>query len=149
MADGSGDEFSLPSVRTVDDLFGVDETHQGLFPVESLTGGRVEQAVDVPGKNSAIEPSHVDFNHAVGAAWNSLPTAVVEPVWNSGFWKCIFGEESLGDNLEHRFKRPLPVPGISGGSDSAVTDAETLKKQCLIRTVVGSEPFFSKLCQVY
>ena len=77
--DGSGDEFSLPSVRTVDDLFGTDEIHTGFFPAESSTGDRLEQAVDVWGRNSASEPSHVDFNHAVGAAWNSLPIAVVEP----------------------------------------------------------------------
>ena len=35
-----------------------------------------------------------------------------EPIWNSGFWRCIFGTDSLGDALSQQFKRPLPVPDL-------------------------------------
>ena len=142
MVEGSGDEYFLPSIRSGDGLFGHDETDRSFLPAASSTVDGVEHAVDVRGRDSASEPSHVNFNHAVGAAWNSLPTTVVEPVWNSGFWKCIFGNEPLGSNLDQRFKRPLPVPGSTGVSNSTETDADALKKQCLIKTAVCSEPFF-------
>ena len=56
----------------------------------------------------------VDFEHAVGAAWNSLATEQVEPVWNTGFWKCIFGNDTLGDALQQQFKRPMPVGDLAG-----------------------------------
>ena len=29
--------------------------------------------------------SHVNFEHVVGAAWNSLTADTVEPIWNTGF----------------------------------------------------------------
>ena len=51
----------------------------------------------------------VNLEHAVGAAWNSLSTTHVEPIWNTGFWKCIFGNDTLGEAQAHQFKRPLPV----------------------------------------
>ena len=38
--------------------------------------------------------SRIDFGHAVGAAWDSLSPEHAEPIWNSGFWRCIFGTDS-------------------------------------------------------
>ena len=56
--------------------------------------------------------SRIDFGHVVGAAWDSLSPEHAEPIWNSGFWRCIFGTDSLGDALSQQFKRPLPVPDL-------------------------------------
>ena len=56
--------------------------------------------------------SRIDFGHVVGAAWDSLSPEHAEPIWNSGFWRCIFGTDSLGDALSQQFKRPLPVSDL-------------------------------------
>ena len=52
---------------------------------------------------------NANFDHAIGSAWNSLTAESVEPIWETGFWKCIFGNDSLGDALSQQFKRPAPV----------------------------------------
>jgi hypothetical protein len=110
--------------------------------VANLGGSQYEEAVsEVPSPSLAAAdvciPSNrretaehgisspVDFGHAVGAAWNSLTAETVEPIWNSGFWKCIFGNDSLGDALSQQFKRPMPV-GDGGLEDAVESDKKLL-----------------------
>ena len=86
--------------------------------------------------------SHVNFEHAVGAAWDSLQSESTEPIWNEGFWKCIFGNDTFGPKLENVFKRPMPV------DETACTDVdqvETLKKPCLQSSSASVVPLF-KTC---
>ena len=45
--------------------------------------------------------SKIDFGHVVGAAWDSLSSEHAEPLWNSGFWRCIFGR--LLQLMDHSF----------------------------------------------
>ena len=122
--------------------------------VANLGGSQYEEAVsEVPSPSLAAAdvciPSNrretaehgisspVDFGHAVGAAWNSLTAETVEPIWNSGFWKCIFGNDSLGDALSQQFKRPMPVG--DGGLEDAV---ESDKKQKTVSTSAVDGPLF-------
>jgi hypothetical protein len=94
----------------------------------------------IPNRHETRGPdisSPVDFGHAVGAAWNSLTAETVEPIWNTGFWKCIFGDDSLGDALSQQFKRPLPVGDVIS-EDAAESD----KKQKTVSTSAFDGPLF-------
>ena len=111
MASG-GDGLTSPAVSSNDGLFGgPDLDFASDVPSPSLRES-------VAGNNSEslrVEPessSNVNFGHVVGASWNSLDAETVEPVWNSGFWKCIFGNDNLGYNLTQQFKRPMPVQSV-------------------------------------
>ena len=84
-----------------------------------------------------VVSSPVDLGHAVGSAWNSLTAETVEPIWNSGFWKCIFGDDSLGDALTQQFKRPLPVGDVIS-EDAAESD----KKQKTVSSSASDGPLF-------
>ena len=111
MASG-GDGLTSPAVSSNDGLLGgPDLDFASDVPSPSLRES-------VAGNNSEslrVEPessSNVNFGHVVGASWNSLDAETVEPVWNSGFWKCIFGNDNLGYNLTQHFKRPMPVQSV-------------------------------------
>ena len=80
----------------------------------------------------------VNFNHAVGAAWDSLSSSTVEPIWNTGFWRCIFGSETLGDVLPpQQFKRPLPVEHVA---EEDAGDPE--KRARAVASIPSSGPLF-------
>ena len=83
----------------------------------------------------------VDFEHAISASWNSLSAEVVEPVWNTGFWRCIFGGQSLGESLEQSFKRPVPVGEIDVAGETA---EETGKKQRVLQQHDLTGPLFQR-----
>eukprot|EP00438_Fugacium_kawagutii_P023003 Skav205111 [mRNA] locus=scaffold1864:7135:8145:+ [translate_table: standard] len=53
-----------------------------------------------------------DIDGAVRAAWNTLPQTVIKPVWETGFWTTIFGNDTLGDPLKQTFVRPLEPPPV-------------------------------------
>ena len=74
---------------------------------ESIFGNNSDSQLVEPGSSS-----NVNFGHMVGAAWNPLAAETVEPIWNTGFWKCIFGNDNLGENLAQQFKRPMPVESL-------------------------------------
>ena len=139
MADAESEGFSLPSLANSGDLFDVGRLEGGAPSVRSDNNSRGGQVAEEPSSVDADPSSHVNFSHAIGAAWNSLPTTVVEPVWNSGFWRCIFGNDNLGSNLEQHFKRPMPSSFIT---DVSEPDVETHKKQCLQSFASGSQPLF-------
>eukprot|EP00435_Cladocopium_sp_Y103_P018454 s6195_g4.t1 len=137
MASEAGESFSLPS--NVSELFGRDSVapSPSVVPTENLQGIPGEEVLH---RVSSHQPSsHVNFDHVVGAAWDSLQQTNAEPIWNTGFWKCIFGGDSLGEQLEQSFKRP--VPPISGAEDS-VTTADVSKKPRLPDAGVFKEPHF-------
>ena len=139
MADGNSDGISLPSFENGAGLFGgglSDVGELSAVPVNNNTG---EQVSEAHSSGNADPSSHVNFGHAIGAAWDALPTTVIEPVWNSGFWKCIFGNDMLGSNLEQQFKRPMPS---SFFTDDVAEDVEVHKKQCLPSFAVGVQPHF-------
>ena len=138
MADAASEGFSLPSVANTGDLCDGGHSDVGA-PFEGFGNNRGEQVFEGHSSGDAIPSSHVNFSHAIGAAWDSLPTTVVEPVWNSGFWKCIFGNDNLGSNLDQHFKRPMPSSFIA---DVGEPDVETHKKQCLQSFALGSQPLF-------
>ena len=46
------------------------------------------------------------------AAWNSLRQDVAKPVWETGFWRAIFGNESVGDSLRQQFNTPIAPPPV-------------------------------------
>ena len=102
-------------------------------------GNQVDQVQDA---HQGQPLSHVNFEHVVGAAWNSLTTETVEPIWNTGFWKCYFGSDVLQPNLANTFKRPVPVDETAV-DDNAGDDAG--KKQCLTKVGSTEEPLF-KAC---
>lgn len=86
----------------------VQKCHASLVPTD--TGVNV-------GNSTADRTTvaRVNFEHAVGAAWDSLSAEQVEPIWNTGFWKCIFGNDSLGDALIQQVKRSMPSGDYAGG----------------------------------
>jgi len=49
---------------------------------------------------------------AVHTAWNSLPQDVAKPVWETGFCRAIFGNESVGDSLKQQFNTPIAPPPV-------------------------------------
>ena len=120
-------------------LFGAGQSDGGALSVMLGNNDTGEQVSEVHSSGNADPSSHVNFGHAIGAAWDALPTTVIEPVWNSGFWKCIFGNDMLGSNLEQQFKRPVPSSFIT---DVSAEDVETHKKQCLPSFAVGIQPHF-------
>ena len=143
MADGgSGDEFSLPSIRSDDGLFGAADG-SGLRAVISSVSD-LHDNNSTHGRELASVPSHVNFDHAVGSSWNALQTSVVEPVWNTGFWKCIFGNETLGTSWDHSFQRPLPVSADTVFSGAVSADVDTHKKQCMSGIAVSPVPLFKQ-----
>ena len=142
MADGSGDEFSPPSVPTDGGLFGVTD-ESGLEQLVASSSGRFDVGdSNTHGREQAVVPSHVNFDYAVGSSWNALQTSVTEPVWNSGFWKCIFGNETLGANLDQNFKRPFPVAGGLSSASLDDTDFESQKKLRMVKDTSSSAPLF-------
>ena len=104
-----------------------------------LQGNQVDQVQDA---KQGQPSSHVNFEHIVGAAWNSLTADTVEPIWNTGFWKCIFGSDVVQPKLENTFKRPVPVDETAV-DDNAGDDA--CKKPCLTKVGIFQEPLF-KTC---
>ena len=139
--DWSGDEPASPALSLETQPFGgqLDETFSNVGSPSLAASDDV--FANRPANREHGVSSHVDFNHAVGAAWSSLTAETVEPIWNAGFWKCIFGNESLGDALSQQFKRPMPV------GDVALPDEGTEmsdKKQ----KVAGESTFSGPLFQV-
>ena len=129
---------SLLSLANSDDLFWCCGRFEGGAP--SVRSGNNSRGGRVAGEPSSVDAdplSHGNFSHAFGAAWNLLHTTVVEPVWNSGFWRHIFGSDSLGFNCEQNFKRPRPSSFITDVSEPVV---ESHKKQCLQGFALGSQP---------
>ena len=92
--------------------------------------GEGDQVESTPVEASAQHVSHVNFGHAVGAAWDALASDTVEPIWNSGFWKCIFGDDAFGPKLENNFKRPVPVDETAHMDE---TSADIYKKNNVCR----------------
>ena len=139
MADELDESGSLPSFGSRDPIWGAESTAgaESVVPSPSRFSLHTAAVGGFGANNNQSNP--VDFSHAIGAAWNSLDSCGVEPVWNSGFWKCIFGNETLGSNLKQQFKRPTPVGFDSGDveSDHCIT-----KKGRLRGSVVSAEPFF-------
>lgn len=79
--------------------------------------GNVLQVDSVADRRDAASSSsgHADISDvdgAVRAAWNSLSHSVVKPVWETGFWTTIFGNDSIGDQLKLKFDRPLGPPPL-------------------------------------
>jgi hypothetical protein len=126
-----------PVEGSVGDLFG-DKDVDGGSEVPSASLALTDTVVD--GKKATTERTDVakvDFQHAVGAAWDSLSSEHVEPIWNTGFWKCIFGDDSLGDALTQQFKRPMPTSDFSGGEPG-----DTDKRQKIDMPQMFSGPLF-------
>ena len=104
--------LSSPASSSVEGLFGRNDSDvQSEVPSASLV------ATDPDLKHTELDTgSHVsaniNFEHAVSTAWNSLQSSTTEPIWNTGFWKCIFGNDSLGDVVTQQFKRPAPVQSL-------------------------------------
>ena len=79
-----------PVEGSVGDLFG-DKDVDGEKEVLSASFALTDPLVD--GKKSTTERTEVakvDFQHVVGAAWDSSSSEHVEPIWNTGFLKCFF-----------------------------------------------------------
>ena len=133
MASDYNGSFS-PGNSSIGNLFG-DKEHDtiSIAPAASV-------APSVPGADLDFRDSEpassarVNFEHAVGAAWNSLTTDHSEPIWNTGFWKCIFGNDSLGDALSQQFKRPMPVGDFV---ESELGETDKRQKVSLPQPVVG------------
>ena len=136
MASG-GDGLTSPARSSADGLFGGPDVDFGsVVPSPSFA----ESDVGNKSELMHVEPessSNVNFGHLVGASWNSLDAETVEPVWNVGFWKCIFGNENLGTNLAQQFKRPAPVE--TSTDDVSV---EPDKRPRPLRTVSVHAPLF-------
>ena len=126
-----------PVEGSVGDFFG-DKDVDGGSEVPSAPLALTDTVVD--GRKATTERTavaKVDFQHAVGAAWDSLSSEHVEPIWNTGFWKCIFGNDSLGDALTQQFKRPMPTSDFSGGEPG-----DTDKRQKIDMPQMFSGPLF-------
>ena len=132
---GANSEGSFP-------LFGGAESECAFSSLASSRFRQGDQEAEVSEQTALPPPSNVNFGHAVGAAWESLSSETVEPIWNSGFWKCIFGDEELGHGLELKFKRPYPVDETRQQTDK---EDDVIKKLCLRESAAGSEPLY-KLC---
>ena len=77
-----------------------DKEHDTISIAPAASVAPSVPGVDLDFRDSGPASSaRVNFEHAVGAASNSLTTDHTEPIWNTGFWKCIFGNDSLGDAL--------------------------------------------------
>ena len=124
---------SLPlEDRTNNDLFGgLDLDDISEVPSASVVSSVAARDLEISTCEQATG-SRIDFGHAVGAAWDSLSPEHAEPIWNSGFWRCIFGTDSLGDALSQQFKRPLPVPDLV--DDETVAQDKRQKTAVTFRT---------------
>ena len=94
----------------------------------------------VDGKKSTTERTDVAkvvFQHVVGAAWDSSSSEHVEPIWNTGFLKCFFRDDSLGHAVAPQFKRPMPTSDFSGGEPG-----DTDERQKIDVPQVLSGPYF-------
>ena len=134
-------DLNVSSESGVDnlDLFGRGDSEFPAHSVGASSLGRDEQSKEAQDVTAAQPVSHVNFSHAVGSAWESLESNSVEPIWNSGFWKCIFGDDTFGPKLENVFKRPIPVDETANDDMSTL---EGYKKQCLPSSSVACEPLF-------
>ena len=109
MASEVDDNVSVESGEGNPNLIGSASSSLHFPSAAALSVGEGDQVESTPSEASAQHVSHVNFGHAVGAAWDALASDTVEPIWNSGFWKCIFGDDAFGPKLENNFKRPVPV----------------------------------------
>lgn len=66
---------------------------------------------------------------APAPAWNSLSHEVARPIWETGFWKHIFGTEPYGDTLQQQFRRPSAPPPVLASVGETV---EAQKKQRIL-----------------
>ena len=139
MASEVDDNVSVESGEGNRNLFGSASSSLHFPSVAALSVGEGDQVESTPVEASAQHVSHVNFGHAVGAAWDALASDTVEPIWNSGFWKCIFGDDAFGPKLENNFKRPVPVDETACMDE---TSADVYKKQCLPSSSVLAEPLF-------
>ena len=152
MEDDSGSVLTgvgsvVPSNASGQGLFSVsgsDDLAARLDEVVRDTHGDVGSHADVSNANVSETVGTVDFEHAISASWNSLSSDSVEPVWNSGFWRCIFGGHSLGESLEQSLKRPMPIGEV--GSTEELFE-ETGKKQMVM--VRSKESYNSMFQQVH
>ena len=112
----------------------VDKSIGGDLFAVPLNNKTDEQVSVMLSSGNANPSSHVYFGHAISAAWDALPFTVMEPVGNSGFWKCISGNDVLSSNLEQQFKRPLPSNFVT---EDVAEEVEVHKKQCLPSFAVG------------
>ena len=112
-------------------LFGGDELDNlslaSAAPALPITSGAGTGSQDSVSKK-------VNFEHAVGAAWNSLSTDQVEPIWNTGFWKSIFGNDTLGEAQSNQFKRLLPVGEVL---DAENVEQDKRQKVSDVQIIVG------------
>ena len=124
---------SLPlEDRTNNELFGgLDLDDISEVPSASVVSSVAARDLEISTCEQATG-SRIDFGHAVGAAWDSLSPEHAEPIWNSGFWRCIFGTDSLGDALSQQFKRPLPV--LDWADDETVAQDKLQKTAVTFRT---------------
>ena len=128
MASEVDDNVSVESGEGNPNLIGSSSSSLHFPSAAALSVGEGDQVESTPVEASAQHVSHVNFGHAVGAAWDALASDTVEPIWNSGFWKCIFGDDAFGPKLENNFKRPVPVDETAHMDE---TSADIYKKQCL------------------
>ena len=148
------EEDSASILTGVGSVVPSDVSGQGLFSAGSSDGfaARLDELVRdtglAEGSRAVVQNANeteavgtVDFEHAISASWNSLSAEAVEPVWNTGFWRCIFGGQSLGESLEQSFKRPVPVGEIDVASDTA---EETGKKQRVLQQHDLTGPLFQR-----
>ena len=139
MASEVDDNVSVESGEGNRNLFGSASSSLHFPSAAAFSVGEGDQVESTPVEASAQHVSHVNFGHAVGAAWDALASDTVEPIWNSGFWKCIFGDDAFGPKLENNFKRPVPVDETAYMDE---TSADVYKKQCLPSSSVLAEPLF-------
>ena len=128
---------SSPVASSVEGLQALLESDaQSEVPSASLAVSEpgVSQHAQVTGQ---VERTNINFEHAVGSAWDALSGNTIEPIWNTGFWKCIFGNDSLGDVQAQQFKRPMPV---EIGEQEVQTEPEKRAKSSL--TSAQSGPLF-------
>ena len=139
MASEERENVSVESGENNINLFGSASSSLQVPSAAVLSVGEGDQVDSTQAAAVGQPASNVDFGHAVGEAWDALASDTVEPIWNSGFWKCIFGDDDFGPKLENNFKRPVLVDETACMD---VTEVGAYKKQCLPSSSVRVEPLF-------
>jgi len=105
---------SLPlEDRTNNDLFGgLDLDDISEVPSASVVSSVAARDLEISTCEQATG-SRIDFGHAVVAAWDSLSPEHAEPIWNSGFWRCIFGR-FVRRCVVSAIQKAFTGPGLGG-----------------------------------
>ena len=129
------DGFASPAQSSVEGLFDGTGPDFSEVPSASVLETDHEPGLDAHGDRVPVS-TNINFEHAVGTAWNALSSNTVEPIWNTGFWRCIFGNDNLGDALTQNFKRPFPAANLEEDP------GEPEKKMRALPSAPSSEPLF-------